>query len=135
MKKIIEPLVFKVSMSAPFFLHPLFFLSLTAVFLGIWADESGDEQEERPSFKAKKQPKSYTAPIGFVAGGVQQAGKKDKKESVRKEESDESDDERPSTSFKHKNSSSDSENETMPRTGRNYLSEKPFVSLCSFFLT
>lgn len=89
----------------------------TDLFLGIWADES-DEEDERPSFKNNKTPKSYTAPIGFVAGGIQQAGKKDKKE-VQSEESDE--DGKPSTSFKLKNSSSDSESESMPRSGRTKL--------------
>lgn len=60
-------------------------------------------------------PKNYTAPIGFVAGGVQQAGKKNGKV-IKKEEND-SEDEQPSTSFKMQNSSSDSESEEVLRTG------------------
>ncbi|XP_008192741.2 sip1/TFIP11 interacting protein isoform X1 [Tribolium castaneum] len=78
---------------------------------GIWADDSDNDEEERPSFKSRK-PKNYSAPIGFVAGGVQQAGKKP--ENVKKE--DESDEEKPTTSFKLKDSSSDSEDER-PRPG------------------
>lgn len=58
---------------------------------GIWADDSDeDELSARPSFKTfNKGPKNYTAPVNFVAGGIQQAGKpKDKKE-----DNDEEDDE------------------------------------------
>lgn len=82
---------------------------------GIWADDSDDE-DRRGSFKSKA-PKSYTAPIGFVAGGVQQAGKKEKAANVIKEEKSDSEDEKPSTSFKRKNDSSDSESEEVLRTG------------------
>ncbi|RZB66647.1 sip1/TFIP11 interacting protein [Asbolus verrucosus] len=83
-------------------------------YRGIWADDSDNEADERPSFKSRK-PKSYTAPIGFVAGGVQQAGKNNDKAVTKKEESG-SDDERPTTSFKSKNSSSESDEE-LPRPG------------------
>lgn len=55
--------------------------------------------------------------IGFVAGGVQQSGKKNEN-NVDKKESDESENEGPSTSFKLKNSSSDSEPESFPRSGK-----------------
>lgn len=60
---------------------------------GIWADpgSSGDEgsSSRRPSFKGSKKSKNYTAPIGFIAGGVQQAGKnKEKEPNKNKEESD-----------------------------------------------
>jgi tuftelin-interacting protein 11 len=79
---------------------------------GIWADDSDNDDDQRPAFKSRK-PKNYTAPIGFVAGGVQQAGKNNEK-NVKKE--DESDDDQPTTSFKVKNSSSDSEDER-PRPG------------------
>lgn len=88
-------------------------------FVGIWADDSDDE-DRRPAFKSNA-PKSYTAPIGFVAGGVQQAGKKVKKEDAIKEEKSDSEDEKPSTSFKRKGSSSDSENEEVLRTSRCYV--------------
>lgn len=59
---------------------------------GIWAKEedSDDDAEGRPSFKGSKKPKNYSAPIGFVAGGVQQAGKKKEEE---KEEDDDNDEE------------------------------------------
>ncbi|CAH1160144.1 unnamed protein product [Phaedon cochleariae] len=83
---------------------------------GIWADDSEDDNDEKPSFKSRKQPKSYTAPIGFVAGGIQQAGKKNKdndQDAIKKEEG--SDDE-PTTSFKTTNSSDESEEEA-PRAG------------------
>ncbi|KAF6204403.1 hypothetical protein GE061_002744 [Apolygus lucorum] len=57
---------------------------------GIWADDSdddGDGELSRPSFSSGgKKPKNYSAPIGFVAGGVQQAGKK--KEQEQKESDD-----------------------------------------------
>ncbi|KAI4462519.1 tuftelin-interacting protein 11-related [Holotrichia oblita] len=82
---------------------------------GIWADESDGEEQIRPAFRTK-QPKNYSMHIGFVAGGVQQSGKKNEN-NVDKKESDESEDEGPSTSFKLKNSSSDSEPESFPRSG------------------
>lgn len=88
------------------------------LFAGIWADDSDDE-DRRPGFKSKP-PKSYTAPIGFVAGGVQQAGKKGKQIKSVKEEKSDSEDEKPSTSFKQKDSSSDSESEEVLRTGMGY---------------
>lgn len=92
-------------------------------FVGIWADDSDDEEDRRPAFRANA-PKSYTTPIGFVAGGVQQAGKKTKKEDaikVERKSDSEDDNEKPSTSFKRKdNSSSDSESEQVLRTGRCY---------------
>lgn len=56
---------------------------------GIWADDSDeDELSARPSFKTfNKGPKNYRAPVNFVAGGIQQAGKsKDKKEDNDEEE-------------------------------------------------
>ncbi|XP_058804469.1 tuftelin-interacting protein 11 [Phymastichus coffea] len=70
--------------------------------LGIWASDSEDEEEVKPSFSRTKTRKDYSAPIGFVAGGIQQAGKpKEKKE---EEEEDEEDD-----NSRHKGSSSDDE--------------------------
>lgn len=49
---------------------------------GIWADNSDDEPEPSASnstrFRGDKKPKDYSTPIGFVAGGIQQSGKKDK---------------------------------------------------------
>lgn len=59
---------------------------------GIWADDSDeDELSARPSFKTfNKGPKNYRAPVNFVAGGIQQAGKsKDKKEGNNEEEDEE----------------------------------------------
>lgn len=75
---------------------------------GIWADEGSDEETERPSRRGfgAKQSKDYTAPVDFVAGGVQQAGKKDEKQ---KDDKKESDDEEPGD-----NTSSESESEERP---------------------
>lgn len=59
--------------------------------LGVWADkESDDEDDARPSFSSGRKVKNYSAPIGFIAGGVQQAGKPptDKKELKEKDDSD-----------------------------------------------
>lgn len=64
-------------------------------FTGVWASDSDEEVEARPSFS--RAPKNYSAPIGFVKGGIQQAGQpKEKKE----EEDEEADDD-----MKIKNSS------------------------------
>lgn len=79
---------------------------------GIWADDSDNEDEARPSFGNKNRSKDYTAPIGFVAGGVQQAGKKKKEVAI---EDHQSDNEQPSTS--KQDSDSDSEPEIAPRIG------------------
>ncbi|XP_076274624.1 septin interacting protein 1 [Rhynchophorus ferrugineus] len=89
---------------------------------GIWADDSEDETDERKPGRGVKKPKNYTAPIGFVAGGVQQAGKKNKKEEVKSELEDSGDDEQPTTSFKTRDSS-ESEDET-PRMGFGMNSKK-----------
>jgi tuftelin-interacting protein 11 len=50
--------------------------------LGIWADDSGDDDEAggapRPSFRGAggiSGKHNYSAPVSFVSGGVQQAGK------------------------------------------------------------
>ena len=58
---------------------------------GIWADDSDeDELSARPSFKTfNKGPKNYTAPVNFVAGGIQQAGQPKEKEAKDDEEDDE----------------------------------------------
>lgn len=71
---------------------------------GIWADDSDDEElSARPSFKTfDKVPKNYTAPVSFVAGGVQQAGKPKEEE---KKDDDDSDDENASKSREFPNSS------------------------------
>lgn len=60
---------------------------------GIWADDDSDE-EQSTSTKGRnrggggegKKSKDYTAPIGFVAGGIQQSGKKKEKENKQEEE-------------------------------------------------
>ena len=60
------------------------------VFLGVFADDDSDDEYERPSKKSfSKKPKNFSAPIGFVAGGVQQAGQPKEE---KKEEEDEDDD-------------------------------------------
>ncbi|XP_011863227.1 PREDICTED: septin-interacting protein 1-like isoform X2 [Vollenhovia emeryi] len=85
-------------------------LSKKQQMLGIWADDSDkDELSARPSFKTfNKGPKNYTAPVNFVAGGIQQAGKPKEKEDEDDEEykeereakhsSSSSEDERPNSS-------------------------------------
>lgn len=62
------------------------------IVLGIWADDSDEDGlSTRPSFKTfDKGPKNYTAPVNFVAGGIQQAGKpKDEAEDKDDDDSDE----------------------------------------------
>lgn len=67
-----------------------FNVSLVNSLLGIWADDSDNDEQQTSSRSTRKpKPKDYTAPIGFVAGGVQQAGKKKDQEG----ESDKSEDE------------------------------------------
>lgn len=84
---------------------------------GIWADDSDNEVDDRPSFK-QRAPKNFSAPIGFVSGGVQQAGKKEKDVPIKKEEEDEDETGTPTVSFKVENSSSDSDTESQkPRAG------------------
>lgn len=53
------------------------FLLITIHFnhIGIWADESDDE-DSKPSRSRTKKPKNYSAPIGFVSGGVENKKKK-----------------------------------------------------------
>ncbi|XP_017063015.2 septin-interacting protein 1 [Drosophila eugracilis] len=49
---------------------------------GIWADdseESGGEGGSTRRGRSARKPKDYTMPVNFVAGGIQQAGKKKKK--------------------------------------------------------
>ncbi|KAJ2942995.1 hypothetical protein O0L34_g15185 [Tuta absoluta] len=43
---------------------------------GVWAKDSDEEDNEDNVRLRTRKPKDYSAPIGFVAGGVQQAGKK-----------------------------------------------------------
>ncbi|CAH0560606.1 unnamed protein product [Brassicogethes aeneus] len=78
-------------------------LSKQQQIYGIWADNSDSDDESTPFTKQSKKPKNYSAPIGFVAGEVQQAGKKKEKELEP-------------ISFKTKNSSDESEEEKL-RTG------------------
>lgn len=106
-------------------------LKNTQNLAGIWADDSDNEEDAR--FKNKKQPKSYTAPIGFVAGGVQQAGKKNGQEK-KEDAGSEDEDEKPGTSFKIENSSSDSEAEVVPRRGK-FCAHRFFFKCNVRFLT
>lgn len=59
---------------------------------GIWADDdSDDEGGQSTSAKARsradvRKAKDYTAPIGFVAGGIQQSGKKKEEEAKKSDE-------------------------------------------------
>ncbi|CAH4027600.1 unnamed protein product [Pieris brassicae] len=56
---------------------------------GVWAKDSDEEDNEDNIRQRVRKPKDFSAPIGFVAGGVQQAGKKkeEKKELESKEAS------------------------------------------------
>ncbi|XP_045504055.1 septin-interacting protein 1 [Colias croceus] len=69
---------------------------------GVWAKDSDEEDNEDNIRKRTRKPKDFSAPIGFVAGGVQQAGKK--KENKQELESAE-----PSVSQINLNDSSDEE--------------------------
>ncbi|XP_059486517.1 septin-interacting protein 1 [Neocloeon triangulifer] len=92
-------------------------LSKNKQIYGIWAEDSDDEagtsSSRRPSFKPTKKKQSYTAPVSFVAGGIQQAGKKKaEKTAVKKENEGEEDEEQTETQ-----ANSSSEEEQMPRAG------------------
>lgn len=57
---------------------------------GIWADDDS-EDEGTTSTKARnrsdgRKAKDYTAPIGFVAGGIQQSGKKKEEATVKSDD-------------------------------------------------
>lgn len=60
---------------------------------GIWADDDSDDDgggetsRRNRGGSGKNHAKDYTAPIGFVAGGIEQSGKKKEKQE-EKEESD-----------------------------------------------
>uniref|UniRef100_A0A182PIZ5 G-patch domain-containing protein n=1 Tax=Anopheles epiroticus TaxID=199890 RepID=A0A182PIZ5_9DIPT len=63
---------------------------------GVWADDDSENDGEEGSSTGRrrgrmtgKKPKDYSAPIGFIAGGIQQSGKKPEKE--RKASDDEED--------------------------------------------
>ncbi|KAK9877327.1 hypothetical protein WA026_017723 [Henosepilachna vigintioctopunctata] len=91
-------------------------LSKEQKIYGIWAEDNSDNESEKPSFRNKRESKNYSAPIGFVAGGVHQVGKKKEGETAK----DAVDDDKPSTSAKMATDSSDSESEqapTFPRAG------------------
>lgn len=57
---------------------------------GIWAEDDSDD-EQGPSTKGRnradaRKSKDYSAPIGFVAGGIQQSGKKKEDEPKKSDE-------------------------------------------------
>ncbi|XP_030760985.1 septin-interacting protein 1 isoform X2 [Sitophilus oryzae] len=93
---------------------------------GIWADDSDDDGEVKRPVRGGNKPKNYTAPIGFVAGGVQQAGKKNKQKEIKMEQED-LDTEKPTTSFKTRDSS-DSDDEVVPRRGFGVQGREPTQS-------
>ncbi|XP_012287258.1 tuftelin-interacting protein 11 [Orussus abietinus] len=81
--------------------------------LGIWADDSDEEVPMRPSFKmSSKVPKNYTAPVNFVAGGIQQAGKPEDEKNKEEEEEEKIGRPRREDADYVPNSSSDSEPES-----------------------
>ncbi|KAK0075500.1 hypothetical protein PV325_006813 [Microctonus aethiopoides] len=76
--------------------------------LGIWADDSDDDEEQsaKPSARGfSKRPKNYTAPVNFVAGGIQQSGK------PKEDKKDEDDDDDGDDMMNVPNSSSESDDE------------------------
>ncbi|XP_014216658.1 tuftelin-interacting protein 11 [Copidosoma floridanum] len=93
--------------------------------LGIWAQDS-DEEDARPSFS--RAPKNYSAPVNFVAGGIQQAGKKKEKKEDEEEEEDEDDDDDDNAHMRIRNSSSESEKEEAPRSRATSKSAFSFLS-------
>uniref|UniRef100_A0A2A4K201 G-patch domain-containing protein n=1 Tax=Heliothis virescens TaxID=7102 RepID=A0A2A4K201_HELVI len=60
---------------------------------GVWAKDSDEDDNEDNIRQRSRKPKDFSAPIGFVAGGVQQAGKK--KEESKEIESSEAGTSRP----------------------------------------
>lgn len=88
-------------------------------FPGIWADDSdGEAPSGRAGFssrRGKAPAKNYAAPVSFVAGGVQQAGKeKNKEEKANKsDDDDEEEDGRPSFGGAGTSSESDGEAENV----------------------
>ncbi|XP_026462739.1 septin-interacting protein 1-like [Ctenocephalides felis] len=70
---------------------------------GIWAADDSEDDEPK---SGRKRPKDYSAPVNFIAGGIQQSGKKEKVEDEEKEEEPEvinsssESDEEPRASFK-----------------------------------
>lgn len=96
-------------------------IKIKYVSLGVWADNSDDEGEGpstltsagrrgRVKEQAGHRPKDYTAPIGFVAGGVQQSGKTD----AEKEADGKSDEDSEKVDLGGDNTSSESEDEVRP---------------------
>lgn len=86
---------------------------------GIWADKDSDEDDAGETSGrrnragaggSKKQSKDYSAPIGFVAGGVQQAGKKKEPEQEEKAKVSDADDDDNAGD----NTSSESESDVRP---------------------
>ncbi|XP_072933204.1 septin-interacting protein 1 [Epargyreus clarus] len=69
---------------------------------GVWAKDSDDEENEDNFKQRTRKPKDFSAPIGFVAGGVQQAGKKKEKKELQSSEASTS---RPNLAPKYSDSS------------------------------
>nr|XP_049693555.1 septin-interacting protein 1 [Helicoverpa armigera] len=74
---------------------------------GVWAKDSDEDDNEDNIRQRSRKPKDFSAPIGFVAGGVQQAGKK-------KEESKEIESSEAGTSHPKFADSSDEEEQNAP---------------------
>lgn len=89
---------------------------MNVICIGIWADDSDDEPETKNNHRNSNKPKNYSAPIGFVTGGMQQAGKKTKQPELKHESDDE---DKPGTSFRVQDSS-ESEEEA-PKIGKRSL--------------
>lgn len=58
---------------------------------GVWADDDSDDEgstSTKPNRNRAegRKSKNYTAPIGFVAGGIQQSGKKKEEEKAKSDD-------------------------------------------------
>lgn len=58
---------------------------------GIWAEDDSDDEGNQSTSKGRnradtRKGKDYTAPIGFVAGGIQQSGKKKEEDAKKSDE-------------------------------------------------
>lgn len=108
-------------------------LSKNERIYGIWASrESSGEEEDfgRASFRGSRKGKNYNAPISFIAGGTQQAGKKQDSPKKESDESGGEDDENSmglaSKKSRPKDSSSEESEDELPSIGtfkKNYEKE------------
>ncbi|XP_013412007.1 tuftelin-interacting protein 11 isoform X2 [Lingula anatina] len=75
-----------------------FRMSKNQAIYGVWADDSDEEGQPGTSREGRKKKKDYTAPIGFVSGGIKRGSKVEKEDDDEEEDEDE-DVAMPSNSF------------------------------------